>query len=378
MAIDHLLREHLEPGTELEFYGTGLTPEAFEYFEHDGLRGWKTVCADRYGTEREFGIWLNLELLEELGCDTSSTREPFWFCSSRQPGSAQSFLDAPPLQHPWDKTIGMHAPLSLWFEAIGMQASAWALARNNNQLWAGQTLEDSLVRAEHSITFYDSHEAAVRSFESIAQLQQWLDTALEHTQVSLAARQLADYPYEPGASRDAQFLQTWSSGSAPVFFPLPVATNLDPETWFSSTETQQGPQPCVEVRRSGSQLMGFDAQQCLDWDKLRGEAVLLEAAELYLEDFPWIILHVTGTNAALAFPYGVSNIVIDTDLDGAFVSVRIEPSAARSVHLRRRAAFERRWAHWLDDSHALSGEALAAGIAAAEAGLQAVLDQEED
>lgn len=348
-------------------YGTTITPADFEWFDEHDRFGWILRGKQLDGIDVDFIMWVK----RGTDLETSTTM----FCSTRDVSDSSGNLQ--PLPDPFRSTIGECGAVQDWFDAICMVDAENEANKRSARLWGGAEFSDVMTRVEHGITLYDSHEVAVSSFETIGELQSWVDRALSTTSARARAYVLRDFEYVPGEMLDGMLLQAMVDDEIVGYAPVIVATNQSSSDWLIPADGQAVPHPHIALRMSGAVRMGLNAGFIQSWSSVKEQARLIDDAEAKPDIDGWALLHIIGTNAALPLAWGSSNLLIETDNDGAHVAFSLHASTNRERHHRNRARFNQRWGRWLDDDVVLTEQELRDGIATAEASLRAVLAGED-
>ncbi|WCD93332.1 hypothetical protein [Microbacterium sp. nov. GSS16] len=358
------LQAHLERARTR--HGCALTPDDFVFFRVDGRLGWRVASTVAGAEDVLYEIW-----------DTDGHRRDSPDTAAMQ-GSIRVDGRETPLPHPYRRSLRRKAALQDWYDAILFEEAQREASARSVRRWGQDELSSMVKRSSLGISAYGAHEVAVDSFPTVSALQAWIDEALSGTRVRVIALVLADYPYFRDEMRDGQLLQKMDGDEAVAYLPIVVATNQDSAVALAEREGHLPPRPSATVRMSGGTRIRWWADAVLSWSAVARNSTLSRDGDARPAAGDWVLLGVEGTDIALPVPWGSSNLLIETDDDGALVEISAPSTARREQHHRRRAEFEDRWGRWLDEEQNLTREELEAGIRRAEAGLRAVLAIEED
>ncbi|MBD8011680.1 hypothetical protein H9633_05145 [Microbacterium sp. Re1] len=346
-------------------HGCALTPDDFVFFRADGRIGWRAASKVAGAQHIQYEIW-------DTNAHTRSAP-----CTTAMHGSIRVDGEENALPHPYRRSLRRKAALQDWYDAILFEEAQREASARSARRWGQDEISSMIKRSSMGISAYGAREVAVDSFPTVSALQAWIDEALSGTRVRLIALLLADYPYFRGEMRDGQLLQKMDGDEAVAYLPIVVATNQDSAVALAEREGNLPPRPSATVRMSGGTRVRWSADAVLSWSAVARNSTLSRDGDARPAAGDWILLGVEGTDIALPVPWGSSNLLIETDDDGALVEISVPSTARREQHHRRRAEFEDRWGRWLDEEQNLTREELEAGIRRAEDGLRAVLAIEE-
>lgn len=262
---------------------------------------------------------------------------------------------------------GMAAPAGQWAQRILKDTAAKA-SEPAPKLWETNEADADLYRIVNNIVRYDEHEAATSHFRTSDELQAWLDEALGDHNAPLVVRAVEDVYLVLMSDRMPMYQQNvfdradspeTKIGYAPrVFHPWKGLEN-----WLNDQTGEFSYHPLLQTAMDGRELQSFTASNCLDWAYLEND---LLAGDDPVGPNTWFAIHLAqpgNSRTCIAFPARGSLLSVATDNDGATALIAAREYDSRNYELLREAAFEERWAAWLDEDRQLTPEETAAGLA---------------
>ena len=339
-------RELLDPDA-LPVYGSTLRAEDFEHHDDRWRARVLTAAAE-----------LDVRLTGEKDAMTCLLD-----------GRPYSFL------HPYRKTLDEPAATAQeWFDHFcALQAES---APRRERSWERTSVQAMLERAGHGITAYDQRERSGSELRRVADAQAWLDTNLAGTQVSVTVHPLADMPLRTDGKLIGRMLCMIQDDQIAGYRPVPLASDLPVDQFYSIPGFPHGLSPYIHVRTSGHTILGHRADLVLDADDVLPH--LTDNPGSGARETPWLLIHVTGTRCVLPFPASVSNLIVDVDGDGSQVSIRVASSEQRARRLELEDRFDRRWGEFLDDDRPVDPANVAAAMERAESTVDHHIQQERE
>ena len=375
----------------LPVYGAGIGPDSFRWVDtptpeknQDAITGAYVVDAvDGEGKAIKYALWeppLSERIALRMPRDT-------WYCRGmRNPEVAENLANLTAwevelIDH-YSKLCGGTASLSDWVSAI-LLADAEGRREPSSRSWEQDDMAGAFERMEMGAVGYQKVSVAPCTFSTPADLQEWLDTALEATQLEVEVVPLDSLPLRNGQKFYRQILlRSMRDDEAYSYRPLGISTDFPGDAWITGKLFSNGPhihpEPQTQIRTDGYAITDSHSEDVLSWAALREPShVKFGQSNRQMSATPWLLLHPVGTDIAIPVPVFASHLLVQVDDDGSLVRIIVKDAVRQTALNRLEDTHRRRWGKWLDDEAALTDDELREGRERVEAQVRETIRKEE-
>jgi len=294
-------------------------------------------------------------------------------------------------------------PLGLTYDWVLGEEAAARLANAQPQ-WSGQSLDAVLRRIEHNVSTYSRTEVNLKNFGTLTDFQNWLDKELSATTVKAEAFEIRPFPRrnmnKPWRSKHIKvqtLVRHWhpevechlaaepdANGVQNLLTSIYLDTDLDSEKFYNQGDCSHSlVSPLVSILHDGAELTRYEAQYVVEIDELEKHGVIYWAKDIASGKAdhqitlpplnengwhkPWWGIAFPEIGLAMAFPRIGTNLLLNTESDGAEMNVRAEETMHRTQINYLVDGFERTWGKWIDPDSNMTQAELDLGVARAEA-----------